>query len=317
MVRSTANKGGKRVNRFGTPDGFMALLIGGIILLATSCQDVALADLTSPPSTLTAPAIDPTATHTPIEQYDAVSVVGPPTLTARPTSTPEPTPSTTPTPTPTPTSTPIGYCADRLPADGLASLVTLQYGISKEFVPPGLVSLSDYLPITVTLGYPTQMRDIAVQPLVEMIAAMHNDGLHPKIISGYRSYAAQSIAWNKWQTEHPDRAAIISAPPGHSEHQLGTTVDFGSPELPALVGDEDIEFHTNFYMTAEGQWLANHAHEYGFVLSFPRETFELTGMYYEPWHFRYVGREIAAELDDQDRSLITYLLDTQPPPCIP
>lgn len=200
---------------------------------------------------------------------------------------------------------------------GLTALVTAQYGISANYVPPGLVELSSYLPMTVTLGYPTQIRGIVAEPLAEMIADMHAAGLRPTIISGYRSYSAQSIARTKWQTEHPDRVSIISALPGHSEHQLGTTIDFGSPELPALVGDEEIEFHTNFYMTSEGQWLTENAHEYGFVLSYTRETFELTGMYYEPWHFRYVGKEMATMLKQEGVSLISYLLSSEPPPCIP
>lgn len=204
-----------------------------------------------------------------------------------------------------------------MPANGLTALVTHEYGIARDYVPPGLVSLSSYLPLTVTLGYPTMLREIAVEPLIEMVGEMHAAGLKPQIISGYRSYAAQSISWTKWQEKYPDRASIISAPPGHSEHQLGTTVDFGSPELPVLVGDEDIEFHTNFYMTSEGQWLAEHAHEYGFILSYPRETFELSGMYYEPWHFRFVGADLAAVLKEEGVSLISYQLENQPPPCIP
>jgi len=228
-----------------------------------------------------------------------------------------PQPTATATPSPTPTATPIPNCSERLPANGLTALVTSEYGISREYVPPGLVSLSNYLPITVTLGYPTEIREIAAEPLVEMIGTMHEEGLRPTIISGYRSYAAQSIAWTKWQTSYPERAGIISAAPGHSEHQLGTTVDFGSPELPILVDDEDIEFHTNFYMTSEGQWLAEHAHEYGFVLSYPRETFEQTGMYYEPWHYRYVGRQLANKLISEGLSLISHLLATEPPPCYP
>jgi D-alanyl-D-alanine carboxypeptidase len=204
-----------------------------------------------------------------------------------------------------------------MPGNGLTTLVTSEYGISKDYVPPGLIPISHYLPVTVTLGYPTQIREIAAEPLVEMISDMVSAGLEPTIISGYRSYSSQAIAWKKWQDQHPERASIISAPPGHSEHQLGTTIDFGSPELPSLVGDEDIVFHTNFYLTSEGIWLDQHAHEYGFVLSYPRETFELTGMYYEPWHYRFVGRENAAKLVQEDVSLISYLLSSQPPPCIP
>jgi D-alanyl-D-alanine carboxypeptidase len=197
------------------------------------------------------------------------------------------------------------------------TLVTADYGLSRDFVPGDLVRLSDYFPVTVTLGYPTQIRAVVTETLVQMIDGMHAAGLRPTIISAYRSFAAQTIAWSKWQDEYPDRATIISAPPGHSEHQLGTTIDFGSPELSALVGDDDIEFHTDFYLTSEGQWLAQHAHEYGFVLSYPRETYELTGMYYEPWHYRFVGREMATMLYDEGISLISYLLSSQPPPCIP
>jgi D-alanyl-D-alanine carboxypeptidase len=293
------------------------LLFGGFILLLSACQDVATAGL--PPVTPSKVALlsKPTATPASIVRSAVNLDQAPPTLTLYPTSTPKPEPTATYTPLPSPTATPIGSCEERLPANGLTALVTLEYGIARDYVPPRLVSLSNHLPVTVTLGYPTQIREIAAEPLVEMIADMHAAGLKPTIISGYRSYQAQSVSWAKWQEKHPDRASIISAPPGHSEHQLGTTIDFGSPELPGLVGDEEIEFHTNFYLTSEGQWLAENAHKYGFILSFPRETFDLTGMYYEPWHFRYVGQEFAATLKETDASLISYQLDNQPPPCIP
>ena len=84
-----------------------------------------------------------------------------------------------------------------------------------------------------------------------------------------------------------------------------------------MVGQEDIEFHTYFYLTSEGQWLLEHAHEYGFTLSFPREAFELTGFYYEPWHYRYVGTEMAGFLQEVGMSLTEYQLLNSPPPCIP
>ena len=150
-----------------------------------------------------------------------------------------------------------------------------------------------------------------------MIEDMYSAGLEPFIISGYRSYYSQSIAWEKWNRLEPERAIQLSAPPGHSEHQLGTTVDFGSPELAAIVGDPDIEFHTYFYQTREGEWLLEHAHEYGFTLSYSREAYELTGFYYEPWHYRYVGVELATYLRDQNLTLTAYQLDTLPLPCHP
>ena len=142
-----------------------------------------------------------------------------------------------------------------------------------------LVPIGDVLPRAVTLGYPTEVRQEVLQPLVSMIEDMQAAGLQPQIQSGFRSYIAQALAWEKWNRLYPERAAIISAPPGHSEHQLGTVVDFGSPELAGLVGEPGIEFHTDFAKTSEGMWLAEHAHDYGFTLSYTLDTFEISGFY--------------------------------------
>jgi D-alanyl-D-alanine carboxypeptidase len=150
-----------------------------------------------------------------------------------------------------------------------------------------------------------------------MVNDMLTIGLQPTIISGYRSYAQQQTAWNKWITREPERGSLLSAEPGHSEHQLGTTVDFGSPELAEIVEDPDVEFHTYFYQTSEGQWLRTHAHEYGFTLSYPREAFEVTQFYYEPWHFRYIGIEMATQLKNDNISLTEWQLIHDPEPCIP
>ncbi len=270
-----------------------------------------------------------TATNTPVLSKTETAVPNAantaiPPATQPPPATPSPIPTATataapspsPTPTVTPTATPIGPCSQRIP-NGLHTLVTLDYGISREYAPPDLVPLSDYFSTDVTLGYPTEVRQIIVEPLTAMIEAMQAAGLRPLIISGYRSYSTQAIAWDKWNREYPERAAIISSPPGHSEHQLGTTLDFGSPELPEIVGDEDIEFHTYFYKTSEGEWLLQNAHKYGFTLSYPRDAFEATGFYYEPWHYRYVGVELATQLYESGTFLAQYLLETQPLPCVP
>ncbi|MDX1416018.1 MAG: M15 family metallopeptidase [Candidatus Promineifilaceae bacterium] len=222
-----------------------------------------------------------------------------------------------PTPSPIPTETPIGTCDQRLPGNDLLAIVTLDYDISRDFKPDDLVLLTDVLPMSVTLGYPTKIRGIVLEPLLALIEDMQGAGLSPRIISGYRSYAAQSIAWNKWNKLYPEHASIISAPPGHSEHQLGTAIDFGSPELADIVGQEDIEFHTLFYKTSEGQWLVQNAHKYGFTLSYPMEAFELTGFYYEPWHYRFVGVEMAAKLYQEGLSLTEHQLSNNNQPCIP
>ena len=89
---------------------------------------------------------------------------------------------------------------------------------------------------------------LLLDPLRQIIDAMHAAGLKPSILSGYRSYDVQYLAWKWWNSQYPERVAIMSARAGYSEHQLGTTVDFGSPEIDHL-------FHVDFANTQEGLWL--------------------------------------------------------------
>lgn len=261
----------------------------------------------------------PTATLAPV----VVATGVPPSPTPQPTATFTPTPTATPaptdTPTPTATATPNRdiQCSTRMPNDDLFTIVTLTYGLSRIYEPQDLVPIAPYMPAGVTLGYPTMLRAVVIQPLAEMITDMQTAGLHPTIISGYRSYSAQAIAREKWVEKEPERVNMLSAPPGFSEHQLGTAVDFGSPELPGIVGQEDVEFHTWFYKTSEGIWLLENAHKYGFTLSYPFEASELTGFYYEPWHYRYVGVDMATQLKEAGISLTEHQLANEPPPCIP
>ena len=295
----------------------ITLILFFFALTACTSPSAPVAQITAtiPPTTALNDPATATATSSPIP-----TLPPPATLTPQPTSTSSSTPlataTATATATPAATPTPSG-CERRIFTDDLFTIVTLTYGLSRDYQPSDLVDLDGYLPVSVTLGYPTQVRQIIVDPLVQMINDMQANGLAPFIISGYRSYSAQAIAYQKWQTTYPDSASIVSAPPGHSEHQLGTTVDFGSPELEEIVGQEGIEFHTYFYQTSEGQWLLEHAQEYGFTLSFPREAFELTGFYYEPWHYRYVGVEMATQLKAMGLSFTEFQLINSPTPCIP
>lgn len=295
--------------------------IGYLLLLALALLPVACTAAAETGTAVVAAEIATTATTE--VRPPVVSTGLPPTPTPQPTATLTATPTLPPTPLPTATTTPSPTpnrnipCSQRMPIDDLLTIVTLTYGLSRDYEPQGLVELSGYLANDVTLGYPTQLRRVAVGPLVDMITAMQAEGLRPTIISGYRSYSAQAIARQKWIEKEPDRVNILSAPPGFSEHQLGTVVDFGSPELPEIVGQEDIEFHTWFYKTSEGMWLLENAHKYGFTLSYPFEAFEITGFFYEPWHYRYVGVDTATHLYEEGISLTEHQLATEPAPCIP
>ena len=216
-----------------------------------------------------------------------------------------------------PTPLPPVACDERMPDSDLFTVVTKEYGLSKDYAPDDLVPLADHLPYGVTVGYPTEISEVMLQALVEMIDDMIAEDLQPWVLSGYRSYAAQAYSWDKWNRLYPETAAIVSALPGHSEHQLGTVIDFGSPELPGVVGQPGIEFHTYFYKTSEGQWLADNAYKYGFTLSFTEQAFDITGFYFEPWHYRYVGETMAAQLREQNLTLTEYKLLNEPLPCTP
>ena len=251
------------------------------------------------------PTQRPPATLTPI-----------PTITPSPTPTPTPTPTFTLTPSPTPTK---AACDERIPLqDDLLVIVSQEFGLSRAYEPDDLVPISPHFSREITLGYPTMVRGVVLDPLINMVNDMLDAGLDPYIISGYRSYATQEATYNKWVALEPDRADILSAKPGHSEHQLGTTVDFGSYRLHEYIDDsydEKLQFHTYFFKTPEGAWLQNNAHLYGFTLSYPRGVQEITGFYYEPWHFRYVGVGNATALLDGGTSLTEYLLNQDPEPC--
>lgn len=195
--------------------------------------------------------------------------------------------------------------------------VTANYGLAPNYVPPDLVPLGDYLPGKVSLP-DMQLRQPAAQALGKMVKDMLAAGLEPRVLSAYRSYFDQAVAHQRWVVDDPTHADQVSAQPGHSEHQLGTAVDFGSPEMPALTGSTTDPFSPLFAQTSEGQWLEEHAFEYGFTMTSPKDAEELTGLSYEPWHYRYVGVDLASYLQVSGYFLSEFLLKARPVmPCIP
>ncbi len=245
------------------------------------------------------------------------------TATSTATSTPSPTVNPTPTPTlfllPTldPESTPIPCDQRRPAANELWAEVTANYGLDPNYVPPDLVRLGDYLPGRVTLP-DMLLRQEAAQALGKMVKSMLAEGLAPMVLSSYRSYFEQAVAHQRWVVEDPANADQISALPGHSEHQLGTAVDFGSPEMPALTSSTTDKFSPLFAQTGEGCWLTEHSFEYGFSLSSPPKAEALTGLSYEPWHYRFVGPDLASYLHASGYFLDEYLLKVRPMmPCLP
>ena len=142
-----------------------------------------------------------------------------------------------------------------------------------------------------TNGQP--LRAAAASAAEQLVAAAAEDGVSIHVVSAYRSYDSQvSIYGDFVASQGQAFADTTSARPGHSEHQTGLTADFG--------GDDDCTLDECFIDTAAGQWLADHAAEHGFTMRYPKDLEGVTGYHFEPWHYRFVGVELAAELRAQD-----------------
>ncbi|MGN0584568.1 MAG: D-alanyl-D-alanine carboxypeptidase family protein [Ruminococcus sp.] len=129
----------------------------------------------------------------------------------------------------------------------------------------------------------------------ELCSAAAADGLNIYLASGYRSYDIQNTIFNNYTYLYgQDLAETFSARPGHSEHQSGLAIDVNT------VTDD-------FAQTPEAQWLEEHCAEYGFIIRYAADKVDITGYKYEPWHIRYVGRDIAKEITELGVSLEEYL----------
>ena len=139
-------------------------------------------------------------------------------------------------------------------------------------------------------GFPGEsMRADAAAAMVQLLGAAQAQGVELRIRSSFRSYEEQARTFQFWIDQLGEaQARRESAPPGNSEHQLGTTADV----ISRSVGWELIE---PFGATTEGKWLAAHVAEYGFAISYPPNSEQTTGYVYEPWHVRYIGKACAAE----------------------
>jgi D-alanyl-D-alanine carboxypeptidase len=181
----------------------------------------------------------------------------------------------------------------------LLSPVDKDHALPADYVPPGLAAVpASYL----APGFGGELRQEAVDALTRMLDDASAAGHDIRARSAYRSYAEQETTFNYWVGQLGfDQAVRVSAMPGHSEHQLGTTADLSSPE----VGWDLVE---SFGETAPGKWLAANAHDYGFALSYPDGKEDVTGYSYEPWHFRYIGTAEAQAWKASGLTLNQYLL---------
>lgn len=152
-----------------------------------------------------------------------------------------------------------------------------------------------------------------VDDLNAMLSACRKEGLRPIICSAYRPQATQErlyknkIARLRYagysQEQAVQEAGRWVAVPGTSEHQTGLALDIVAASYQVL--DQKQE------STAEQKWLMEHCWEYGFILRYPSDKSEITGIGYEPWHYRYVGRETAIAVRDSGLCFEEYLASLQ------
>lgn len=145
---------------------------------------------------------------------------------------------------------------------------------------------SDLVTIPGSYGYAARefrIRRDSWEALKTMLDDMRDAGMKVWICSAYRSYSWQAEKF-KTKIEKEGHGQRVSAKPGHSEHQLGTTVDLAGPDRSTLL-------EQSFGPTKEGRWVAANCERYGFVLSYTDKNQDETGYIYEPWHIRHVGKK--------------------------
>lgn len=181
----------------------------------------------------------------------------------------------------------------------LRVLVDQEHTLPPDYVPRDLVSLRDY-GVPVLGSEAMQLRREAAENLGRLVGDAAADGEELVVASAYRSYHDQQTSHARLASVYGEGANGMSATPGHSQHQLGTAVDFTNAAASYQVW-------LPFGETTASLWLEYHAWKYGFILAYPSGMEKETGYQWEPWHYRYVGVENAARVAESGISLHEFL----------
>ncbi|KMY54534.1 peptidase M15 [Bacillus sp. FJAT-27231] len=175
--------------------------------------------------------------------------------------------------------------------ENIMVLVNKQFSLPGDYTPPDLVRPKVAFSFGEQDIEKSHMRKEAAEALEKMFAGAKQEQVQLFAVSGYRSYKRQVEIMNNQIASAGsfEKAAQAVAPPGQSEHQTGLTMDISAESV-------NFDLLQSFETTKEGQWLANNAHKYGFILRYPKGKEKVTEYMYEPWHFRYVGVKAAEEI---------------------
>ena len=176
--------------------------------------------------------------------------------------------------------------------EDITSLVNKTHQIPKGWIPDDLVNVIDSH---------QQLRKEAAQAYKEFYLAAQDKGIKCYAISGYRTNETQSLYWKRQvQIYGEEYASQYSAYPGRSEHQLGLAIDVSNQ----LTGDRLSE---KVAQAPIGKFIVSDGYKYGFILRYPQDKVSITNYGYEPWHMRYVGKELAKKLHDTGLTLEEYM----------
>ncbi|MGM0835349.1 MAG: VanY-A/VanY-F/VanY-M family D-Ala-D-Ala carboxypeptidase [Bacillota bacterium] len=170
-------------------------------------------------------------------------------------------------------------------------LVNSEYPVHKESIKSDIVNLSANYELAqsyVLLGSDIYLSEDIAHKFSEMVAAAEKDGLqYFAITSGFRDFDEQSLLYQ-------DMGSAYALPPGYSEHNLGLSLDVGSTQMKMADAPE-------------GKWIEENAWKYGFILRYPEDKTDITGIQYEPWHIRYVGFPHSAIMKEKNFVLEEYM----------
>ena len=186
-------------------------------------------------------------------------------------------------------------------------LINANNMLERDFRPEKMIDISQYVR---SQRSPLWLDEAAGNAFISMVSSMHEYGItNMAAISGFRDWDHQYTLHNNQINRFAQRmplgeariqAATVVAPPGASEHQSGLAIDVSS----ACIG---FALSERFENTDSFRWLASNAHMYGFIIRYPRDSMEITGVIFEPWHLRYVGSEHASRIFESGLVLEEYL----------
>ncbi|QPC46604.1 M15 family metallopeptidase [Mangrovibacillus cuniculi] len=184
-------------------------------------------------------------------------------------------------------------------------LVNKELALPKDYYPEDLVRPSVPFVFGDEEVEKALIREEAAIALEQWFEKAKNENIDILAASGFRSYDRQATIFQATvDTKGEEHAIQAVALPGKSEHQTGLAMDITSPSV-------NYDLVQEYGDTKEGKWLSETAHEFGFILRYPKDKESITGYMYEPWHFRYVGVELATYLKEKNWTLEEYMNEVQ------